>query len=877
MPESPYRQLTAIMFSDIAGYTAMMQADENLGLKIARRYREVLEQQVSNHDGIVLQHYGDGSLSTFQSAIEAVRCAREVQLSLQEEPQVPLRIGIHIGDIIKDGDDIFGDGINMASRVESLSVPGAVLLTERVIHDIRSHPDLETTSLGKYKFKNSHQLIEVFALKGMGMVVPNPNSLSGKAVRVSKSYPISFRKIKLKRIYLFIAFLLALGLIIGIRMASWNKQKSWASQEVIPQIQKLIGEISPLSGTQAWQAFELAENAKQYIPDDTLLNNLRPLFSLPIEISSQPSGVSVYAKPLSTPDVDWRFMGKTPLDSTLFPMGNIRIKLEKEGFAPSEDVRLILNTFNKKWDYRLISQDSIPQRMAFVNVNVDTNFLDWLGFEGKYVVNDFFIDQYEVTNEEFKAFIDAGGYRKREYWKYPFYDNEGLEMTFEEAMGKFVDQTGRNGPSTWEVGIYPEGQENHPVAGVSWYEAAAYADFVGKSLPSWYHNKLLSATWAIGEMVPNSNFNGRGTVKVGSEVEHNPFGIFDLIGNVREWCHNQSEGKFRFILRGGWNDQKYIAVHDTEARPATDRSPSNGFRCMKYLHPAKNDSYFFTEKQSNTRNYYNEQPVSNEVFALFQNQFLYDHSPLNVEIIYEKEEHYWTKQKISFDATYGDEIVIAYLFLPKSVEPPYKTILYWPGRNATWDPSSEEFLQISSIDFLVKSGRAVLYPVYKGTYERQMSQNCKDWRICHKEQMIMHLKDLKRSVDYLESRKDIELSSLTFYGFSWGGSGGAYALAIEKRLKSGVLLFGGFYNWRPLPEMDHFNYVSHIHQPVLMLNGKYDNIKPYQTNQKPFFDLIGTTVERKTLLLYEDGHIILRSEMIKQSLNFLDKYQGDNL
>ncbi len=178
------RQLAAIMFSDIAGYTAMMQADETLGRKKAQRYRQVLQEQAEAHNGEVLQHYGDGSLSIFGSAVEAARCAKEIQLQLQEAPQVSLRIGIHIGDIVRDGEEIYGDGVNLASRVESLGVPGAVLMTKRVIHDVRSHPDLPTVSLGKFEFKNSAEPIEVFALTSEGLAIPDAKSLSGKGQRL---------------------------------------------------------------------------------------------------------------------------------------------------------------------------------------------------------------------------------------------------------------------------------------------------------------------------------------------------------------------------------------------------------------------------------------------------------------------------------------------------------------------------------------------------------------------------------------------------------------------------------------------------------------------------------------------------------------------
>lgn len=164
----PIRQLSAILFSDIVGYTAMMQRDETDAVVRVKRYRDVLAERVAARHGQVLQHYGDGSLCVFPSAVEAALCAKEVQLALLQAPQVPLRIGIHIGDVVRDGDDLYGDGVNIASRVQSLAPPGAILLTERVMEDIRNQPELRTTPLGKFAFKNVSQPLKIYALAGDG-------------------------------------------------------------------------------------------------------------------------------------------------------------------------------------------------------------------------------------------------------------------------------------------------------------------------------------------------------------------------------------------------------------------------------------------------------------------------------------------------------------------------------------------------------------------------------------------------------------------------------------------------------------------------------------------------------------------------------------
>ncbi len=166
------RRLAAIMFCDIAGYTAMMQRDEREGLIKSNRYREVLRRQVERHQGKIVQHYGDGSLSVFHSAVQSVSCALAIQQALREEPRVPLRIGIHLGDIVLQEDDIYGDGVNIASRIEAIGEAGSVLFSESIYSHIRNHPDLPAALLGDFQFKNVETPVRVYALTNEGLHVP---------------------------------------------------------------------------------------------------------------------------------------------------------------------------------------------------------------------------------------------------------------------------------------------------------------------------------------------------------------------------------------------------------------------------------------------------------------------------------------------------------------------------------------------------------------------------------------------------------------------------------------------------------------------------------------------------------------------------------
>jgi adenylate cyclase len=147
------RQLAAIMFSDMSGYTALMQQNEQLAKARHRKLKEVLETSVSAHSGKILQYYGDGALSIFNSAIDGVNCAVEIQQTLQQEPKVDLRIGIHSGDISIENETIYGDGVNLASRIESLAVPGSIFISEKVFDEIRNQENLTAREMGYFELK----------------------------------------------------------------------------------------------------------------------------------------------------------------------------------------------------------------------------------------------------------------------------------------------------------------------------------------------------------------------------------------------------------------------------------------------------------------------------------------------------------------------------------------------------------------------------------------------------------------------------------------------------------------------------------------------------------------------------------------------------
>jgi len=189
MPDGT-RILASIMFADIVGYTAMMQENEFEAKKLRDRFRKTLEAKTLQFQGTIIQYYGDGCLCIYGSAVESVKSAISIQEEFLIDPTIPVRIGLHIGDVVYDDDGVYGDGVNLASRIESLSVPGAILVSDKINDELISHPTIDTVSLGRYDLKNVTRAVEVFAVLSEQLKAPSPRDLKGKLVDARKSIAV---------------------------------------------------------------------------------------------------------------------------------------------------------------------------------------------------------------------------------------------------------------------------------------------------------------------------------------------------------------------------------------------------------------------------------------------------------------------------------------------------------------------------------------------------------------------------------------------------------------------------------------------------------------------------------------------------------------
>ncbi len=206
------RKLTAILFADIVGYTTMMQEDEHTATIAVRKFQSAMKKRVEEFNGRIVNFYGDGALCLFDIPLLAVRSAMAIQAEFNLEPKIPVRIGIHSGTVTFEGDKVFGDSINVASRIESAALPGSILLSKKVRDDVKNNPDLKITALGNYNFKNVQEPVEVYAITNEGLNVPK-----GK-ILMDEFKEMGGKKSAFTRILFLIPILLIFG--VGITYLS---------------------------------------------------------------------------------------------------------------------------------------------------------------------------------------------------------------------------------------------------------------------------------------------------------------------------------------------------------------------------------------------------------------------------------------------------------------------------------------------------------------------------------------------------------------------------------------------------------------------------------------------------------------------------------
>jgi dienelactone hydrolase len=641
-------------------------------------------------------------------------------------------------------------------------------------------------------------------------------------------------------------------------------EKRWAREEAVPQIESLLEAHRPLA------AFEVLDRAEKDLPGDAHLKNIRDENSERVNLISDPPGALIGIQDYLSPDSAMLNLGVTPLSNLRIPKGYFRWTVSKPGFG-----KIVAAPETKaKMDFSLTRAQSAPPRMVYGDGGTWGSYVSFIGWVGPFNFSPYYVDEFEITNREYQKFVDSGGYGKPEYWPKGF-ERDGRTLSWTEAMQLFRDPTGRPGPSTWEGGHYPPGKEDEPVSGVSWFEASAYAAFVGKTLPvlgQWYQ----AADFDVAEYtVQFSNLSGNGIAETGKYRGLGPYGTYDVAGNVREWTATAADGNLRFILGGSWKSPNYLYT-SPEALSPFDRSDTNGFRCVQNLGDLPENAKQIVHPV--TRDFAKYKPVSDEVFRAYTLLYDYSKTPLNAtsgEVV--KETQDWREEKVTFDAAYNGERMAAYLFLPKRVRPPYQAVLFFPSARVLFlPPDSSELGDVTYFDYIIQSGRAVIYPIYEDTYERRSKRQLPS-AANGIDLPTAWYKDAARSLDYLETRPDIDKSKIAYLGVSMGSADGViFATLLQDRLKTAVFLDGGYFLQQPAPGADQADFAPRMKKPVLMVNGRYDYTFPLETSQEPMLRMLGTPASEKSHVVLDTPHDVTeqKSKLAKEVLSWLDRYLG---
>jgi formylglycine-generating enzyme required for sulfatase activity/pimeloyl-ACP methyl ester carboxylesterase len=621
-------------------------------------------------------------------------------------------------------------------------------------------------------------------------------------------------------------------------------------------------------GVGAWL---LARKLEPALPHDRELERLRLASTWPVSIRSNPPGAVVeFRGYLDDPEV-WHPLGTTPIEVIRLPAQALLFRATAPGHVVVEGAPYIGDAAKSGlFEFTLWRAEKRSEGMLRIPGG-RAKLSSLSGDKEPVDLPPFWIGRYEVTNREFQAFVDAGGYLTPALWREPV-ERGGRMIEWEEAVAGFVDMTGRPGPSTWRLGAFPDGQADHPVTGVSWYEASAFARWSEAELPTLHHWFRAAAPDFFSEIVQRARFSSAGTVPVGSSYAIGPLGAHDMAGNAFEWTASADNEGRRYAIGGAWDEPDYTFLMPAALDPF-ERGANRGLRLARYdgavpesaRQPLKAERADFSSRI----------PVGDEMFAAFESFYAYDRRPLEatVESVDDASPHFrW--ERVSYDAGSGGERVLANLLLPKNASPPYQVVVFFPGSEAEKMASSLMLEGLPFYEFILRSGRALLYPVYKNMYERRIA----GWTFSpasRRDVLIQWRKDLGRSIDYVESRDDLDSDRIAFYGHSLGAVYGPVLTALEPRLDAALMLGGGVNAGALLPEADPFNFAPRVRVPTLMLTGRDDFVRPVETHQEPIFRLLGLPEEKKRLARFDGGH--LPSDMnavIREALAWLDRWLG---
>jgi len=659
----------------------------------------------------------------------------------------------------------------------------------------------------------------------------------------------------------------------------------WVNNFILPGLEQNIAEDNYV---EAWLA---SNKINSFAPFLSKYNQNGDELSSEINLSINQDGAKVSWRPYENPEnKTWRILGSTPLNPQRLPNGVLQIKLEKDGFITQEfsllnpgfrfaNIPFDAESLGMNLDpINLQANGTVPQGMIYIQGG---NFIPALlgGGIDPVFLHPFYIDQFEVTNKDFKLFIDSGGYENNQFWVDMDFIKDGTSLSWDEAKKVMIDSTGLQGPANWEVGTYLEGGERLPVTGISWYEALAYARYKGNILPPMYH--WIKAAFPPAEIVApissqllkNSNFSQKAIKEVGNGPGAN--GTFDMAGNAREWVWNIFGGR-GLAMGGGYTDPQYSATQNTPLA-RMNRSSINGFRTARLINPRDLNPFGdpINRQEPKPLSFY--KPMSDEVFKVYSRNYEVNEAPLNIKEIYADDSHpVWIKERVQIDVGYNNEKMDVLVFKPKGTFQPTPSVIVYPGANYFSTPPEIDDINPGEfgLDFIIKSGRTLVWPAWKGSLDRMTTSltASPEERLRNFRELLRYWTvDTHKTLDYLETRQDMDNKNFFYLGMSYGSLFTTHTLLFEDRYNAALLYVGGAVPTYP-PMSDGINHLPRIKTPFLMLNGEDDYLVP-KSSALTLYNFSGTPEEDKKIIFYNSGHWPLpRNQMIKESLATMEEF-----
>ena len=673
---------------------------------------------------------------------------------------------------------------------------------------------------------------------------------------------------KKSRVKLILSIVLT-GLVLLIFIYFFRKINNNQAlvSEVIPELIEMYDD-----GKIAESFLKSRELLNEY-PNNEIIKSYLDKSSKYAYLQTDTDGVDVSVK--YPEDSTYTYLGKTPIDSFVVP--NL-------GGNQSHKLKLIYNKIDYKYNgndwhnYRFPDPSiEIPEgHKAFLGTD-SWMFLQGVNFED-IKLSSFSIGINEISNEDFQEFIDIGGYENPSYWDFPFQMGNKI-YDFNSSIKLFTDRYGRSGPANWSYGKFPSGLDNHPVTGISWFEARAFAKYKNLILPN-----IFQWTYASGipedvmimnqSVINNSNFDSTQMREVtNNEGSYN--GLNNIGGNVKEWVLNPNgNGKEKYSIMGGAYNESSYTFNNYYSLSPFNRSIGNGFRLSKNLtnNQSDLDNDIIPDFQ---RNFEDLKDVSDEVFEVYKSQYDYT-KPINSKTInIEDFQEGYSAQKFEMETTYeSEENLSGYVIYSNKFKDKYDPIIIYPAAGSIWSNTDNQLpnVLLNQFKYLIDEGYAIIHPVYYNTFSREKiiktfwASDSEDY----KDAIIKIGQDYKRSLDYIESRNDFNFDNMSYFGYSWGSTTSNYLLAIDDRIKAAVICVGGLMLQKSKKEIEAHYYVRRIKTPILHIIGKEDGIFGYEENYKPWRKLIGTPKDKLKLIELDNvGHGLPWDTIIKHHSNWV--------